>query len=131
VAIVYNVVLRRFWSPKGVNKIIDNFLHVLNPLIYILFWFIFLDREYFYKKNYFYYSFRWIVYPLIYLLIVCLIGFFIRKFPYPFLNFYNIGFPVFVLNIIFLILFFFFISFLVYIIGKIKLNNTKSNKCED
>lgn len=131
VATVYNVILRRLYSPVGIQKIIDNFLHLINPALYIIFWLIFLDRENFYKKNYLYYSFKWIIYPLIYLFVVCFIGFFIRKFPYPFLNFYKIGFLSFILNIIFLILFFFFISFLVYIIGKINLNKTNSCKCGD
>lgn len=127
VAIVYNIFLRKLWNPTGLKKIEDNFLHVINPIIYIVFWFIFLDRESFYKKSFFYYSTRWIIYPLIYLFVVCFIGYFIGRFPYPFLNFYKIGVENFIINIILLILFFFLISFLIYIFGKISLK--RQNNC--
>ena len=40
VAIVYNIVLRFIWEPTGLQKIVDELLHVVNPILFVAFWFI-------------------------------------------------------------------------------------------
>src|SRR5258705_6912967 len=38
VGIVYNVILRSTWDPKGMQKIVDELLHSVIPVLFILFW---------------------------------------------------------------------------------------------
>ena len=38
VALVYNVVLRWLFDFKGLQMVVDNFLHVVVPVIFVLYW---------------------------------------------------------------------------------------------
>ena len=42
--IVYNIILRSLWAPQGLQKIADELLHVVVPLLYVLYWFIFVPK---------------------------------------------------------------------------------------
>ncbi|MBK8553890.1 MAG: Pr6Pr family membrane protein [Ignavibacteria bacterium] len=44
VALVYHLILRSVWNPKGLEKIADEFLHTVVPVLYLLYW-IFLFRK--------------------------------------------------------------------------------------
>src|SRR5689334_3371338 len=38
VGLVYNLVLRNLWHPTGWQLLADNLLHVMVPLLYVLYW---------------------------------------------------------------------------------------------
>ena len=44
VGIVYNVVLRFLWNPQGLQKLVDELLHTVNPLLFLLFWILFVPK---------------------------------------------------------------------------------------
>ena len=44
VGLIYNVILRFLWAPVGMAKLVDELLHTLIPVAYILFWLKFVPR---------------------------------------------------------------------------------------
>ncbi|WP_415061095.1 Pr6Pr family membrane protein [Flavobacterium sp.] len=94
VAIVYNCILRFIWNPNGLSKILDELLHVINPVLFIIIWFKNNNR---YQIPY-RYIFKILIFPLFYLSLVLILGFFIKHYPYPFLDVNTIGYEVVLLN---------------------------------
>lgn len=45
VGLVYNIILRYLWKPEGMQLIADELLHSVNPVIFVLFWFIFVPKK--------------------------------------------------------------------------------------
>ena len=87
VGLVYQIVLRRIWSPTGMQQIVNELLHSIIPLFVIIYWF-FFSRRRIIKFT----EIRiWLFYPLFYLIVVLVRGQFSNYFPYPFLNFPEIG----------------------------------------
>ena len=122
VGLVYQIVLKKNWSPIGFQKIIDEFLHSIIPLLVLLYWFLFSKKE---KIKFSEVSF-WLFNPLFYLFFVLIRGGFSNYFPYPFLNYPQIGVWTTILNcIIILILILVIMGSLIFINNK-KLN-TKNN----
>ena len=61
VGFVYNIILRFIWQPKGWDKVADELLHLVIPIIYILFWYFkFSKKEINYKS-----VFGWLLFPII------------------------------------------------------------------
>lgn len=114
VGIVYQVLLRHIWQPKGLQLIVDELLHTINPLIVILYWYLYEEKslvKYSQIKG-------WLVYPLAYLVYIMIRGSFSGFYPYPFVNVAEIGLARVLLNSGLLTLFFIVISFLLIIIGR-------------
>jgi hypothetical protein len=73
VGIVYSLALRNLWAPEGLQKIADVILHDAIPLLYLLYWLIFVR-----KNNHnndksknslrFRHVSAWLVYPALYLI---------------------------------------------------------------
>ncbi len=117
VGLVYQILLRHLWTPTGMQKIVDEVLHTVNPVLVIIYWFI--SR----KINTLQYSQIkfWLIYPLIYLIYVLIRGYFSNFYPYPFLNIKNIGFQNVIINSIGITFLFIVISILfIWIVRKIE-----------
>lgn len=87
VGLVYQLLLRHTWQPTGLQKIVDEMLHSLNPVLVIIYWL--LNRKAGILK-YNQIGF-WLIYPLVYLAYVLLRGHISGFYPYPFLDVTNIG----------------------------------------
>lgn len=87
VGLVYQLLLRHAWQPTGLQKIVDEMLHSLNPVLVIIYWL--LNRKTGILK-YNQIGF-WLIYPLVYLAYVLLRGHISGFYPYPFLDVTNIG----------------------------------------
>jgi hypothetical protein len=110
VSLVYNTMLRFLWAPTGLQKIVDELLHTVIPLLFILYWIIFLQKQNLRWKSVLF----WLIYPVIYAVYVLIRGFFSGFYPYPFLNIEEHGFPRVLMNSIglvagFLVLSLFFV----------------------
>lgn len=113
VAVVYNVVLRGIWVVTGLQWIVDNMLHVLNPILYILYWLIFAPKEKLNWKNGLY----WTLFPLAYLVYSLIRGSIVNWYPYPFLNVTNIGYTKVFMNVSVMIILFFIVGLLLIAIN--------------
>lgn len=103
VGVLYNAVLRQTWSPTGLQRMVDEMLHVVMPLLMLGYWLFFVQKQWL--------SWavipRWLLYPALYLLIVLLRGSIANDYyPYPFLQVKKLGFGMVMLNSLFVLLLF-------------------------
>jgi len=81
VGIVYNTILRPQWKPEGMQKIVDELLHSVIPLYFILFWIFIRTRGLEWKH-----AFSWLIYPVVYMLYALLLGAITKFYPYIFVD---------------------------------------------
>jgi hypothetical protein len=113
VGLVYNLVLRGIVVQTGWQLIVNNILHVLNPILYILYWIFFSPKDKLNWKNGIY----WTIFPVIYLVYSLIRGAILNWYPYPFLNAGNIGYEKVFINIIAMIVLFFIAGLLLIVIN--------------
>ena len=82
VGIVYNTILRSLWKPQGLQMIVDEILHSVTPLLFILFWVIFTPTEELKWKS----AFSWLIYPLTYIFYALIVGAVTKFYPYLFVD---------------------------------------------
>lgn len=116
VGIVYNLVLRNIWNPVGMQKLVDELLHVAVPVLYVAWWIIFVPKEALKWKN----AFTWLLYPLIYCIFILLRGIPSHYYPYPFMDVNAHGYPQVAVNCAFVCGAFLAVSFLFIAFGKIR-----------
>lgn len=114
VGIIYNVILRSLWSPKGLQQLVDESLHTVLPLLFFLFWLLFVPKATLEWKQ----SFIWLAYPIAYILYILLIGALTGFYPYPFADAGQLGYPRALLNGLGIIAFFSLLSLLLIALGK-------------
>lgn len=114
VGIVYQVVLRHLWQPTGLQFVVDELLHTLNPLFVILYWYLYE------KKSLVTYGQIkwWLIYPVGYMIYIIIRGKFSGFYPYPFVDVPKIGFTKALLNGGLLALFFALVAYLFIAIGR-------------
>ena len=100
VAIVYNVILRFLWQPTGFQRITDELLHVINPILFVLFWMNTKDKIYIPYR----FILTILIFPLIYLISILVLGNFSNYYPYPFVDVFKIGLSQALLNSFFVLL---------------------------
>jgi hypothetical protein len=114
VGIVYNLVLRPLWEPQGWQLIADELLHTIIPLLFLLYWFLFVKQRNLEWKD----AFLWLLYPFLYLVFVLLRGAVTRLYPYPFIDEPALGYNRVFLNCGVLFIVFFLLSLLFIAIGR-------------
>jgi len=95
VSLVYNLVLRGIWILTGLAWLLDNMVHVVIPILYILYWFLFRPRRMLKWQDGIY----WLIFPSLYLVYSLIRGSIIKWYPYPFLNATKLGYEKVLLNI--------------------------------
>ncbi|HTN08915.1 Pr6Pr family membrane protein [Agriterribacter sp.] len=114
VGIVYQLILRPLWDPQGLQKIVDELLHSVMPAYCILFWHLYVPKLTLRWQH----IFRWLVFPLCYLVIILLRGAVSGYYPYPFVNVSVLGYGKVFLNCGMLLVAFLFFSVLVVAVGR-------------
>lgn len=115
VGIIYNVILRFLWSPKGLQFIVDELLHSVIPVLFILYWFLFVSKQTLKWKN----ILSWLIYPVIYCIYSILRGRISGFYPYPFIDVNLLGYNKVFLNIGGMVILFLVISLLLVGIAKL------------
>ena len=125
VGLVYNIVLRFLWAPQGLQKLVDELLHSVTPLLFITYWYIYVSKSLL-KWNHVY---LWLVFPFIYCIYILVRGAITRLYPYPFIDVDILGYNTVFINITFLVAAFLFIGLLFIGIGKLSSKkHLKTNK---
>ncbi|MBC7743561.1 MAG: Pr6Pr family membrane protein [Flavobacterium sp.] len=114
VGLVYNLVLRQLWAPTGLQKIIDEFLHSVIPVVFLLHWFLFVHKV----TLKWHYAILWLVYPFAYVIFILIRGRFSNFYPYPFVDVKNLGYNQVLINSLYLLVGFLILSVLLIAIGK-------------
>lgn len=115
VGIVYNVILRSTWQPEGLQKIVDELLHVVIPVLFILFWLLFIPIEQLKWKN----AFSWLIYPIVYMTYAIIHGAITKFYPYPFVDVNKLGYNKALFNAGGVLLIIFFLSLVLIGTGKL------------
>lgn len=94
VAIIYNLILRFLWQPQGLQRIVDELLHTVIPLSFLIYWLLFIPKHTLKWSSFL----PWLIYPLVYIVYVFIRGAFSGFYPYPFLDVSVLGFSKVLLN---------------------------------
>lgn len=119
VGLIYNILLRGLLLPTGWARVADELLHVVNPLLFLGFWILFVDK---YNLDY-RSALSWLIYPIVYIIFIVIRGYLIDLYPYPFINVVNLGYPTAILNAFFCLVLFWLLSILLIWIGKVTSKN--------
>lgn len=88
VGAVYNLVLRKLGHPQGLFKLADELLHSVIPLIFLIFWWIYVPKRSLEWRQ----LGGWMLYPLSYLIYTLIHGALTDYYPYPFVNVTVLGY---------------------------------------
>lgn len=110
VGLIYNAVLRWLWQPQGLQWLVDELLHSVIPVMFLLYWALFTAR----RRMAWNQCWVWLWYPAIYFAFILVRGAFSSFYPYPFIEANKIGMTQALINAlgiagIFLLLSLFFI----------------------
>lgn len=114
VGIIYNTILRFIWDPNGLQRIVDELLHLIIPILFLIYWFVFVLKDRL-KWNSFW---PWLIYPLVYVIYIFIRGSFSGFYPYPFLDVPQFGFSQVLINSLGITLAFVVVSLLFIGFGK-------------
>ncbi len=114
VGMVYQVALRSTWNPTGLQRVVDELLHSIIPILVIIYWYLYENKKNLQYKQ----MVLWAIYPLFYLFYILIRGSFSKFYPYPFVNVTELGLNKVFINAFFILIFFLALSFLFIRIGK-------------
>jgi hypothetical protein len=115
VGIVYNIILRSLWSPQGLQMLVDEFLHTVQPLLFLIFWFLFVPEGELKWSD----AFNWLAYPFAYIAYLLISGAITGFYPYPFADVNKLGYTAAMLNGVLIIAGFFILSLLLVGVARI------------
>lgn len=118
VALVYNTVLRGLVELSGWNIFLDTMLHVVNPILYLLYWGFMRAKGNLEYRNGLY----WVIFPLAYLIYSLIRGAIVHWYPYPFLDADKSGYTQVGINVAVMIAVFFIAGIILIAITR-KLSN--------
>ena len=126
VGIVYSIILRSTWAPQGLQKFVDELLHTVIPILFVLFWLAFVPIENLKWKN----AFPWLIYPIVYMAYALTLGSITKFYPYPFVDVNQLGYNKALLNAALVLLVIFLLSLALIAIGKLikKFDDGKKRK---
>ena len=113
---VYSVLLRHVWNPEGLDKLADIILHDVVPVMYVAFWIFFVLKSGLRWKN----PLSWAIYPIFYLAWILIRGAISGRYPYPFVDAGQLGYPQVLLNSVVLLTIFLVIGFAVVAVARWK-----------
>ncbi|MBI2282482.1 MAG: Pr6Pr family membrane protein [Bacteroidetes bacterium] len=114
VGIVYNLVLRSIWHPQGLQKLSDEILHSVSPLMMLFFWIIYVPKFTLQWQD----IKHWLKLPVAYFTYVMVRGVITGFYPYPFINVTRLGYAKVMMNGGLLLLFFVVLSLVLIGIAK-------------
>ena len=124
VGIVYNTILRLTWNPQGLQMVVDEILHSVIPVFFILFWVIFVPTEGLKYKD----AFSWLIYPLVYILYAVIHGAITKFYPYIFVDVTRHGYGKVMSNAGLILFAIFVLSLILIATGKASRDKNKSIK---
>jgi hypothetical protein len=100
VGVIYSLFLRPLWSPVGLQLAADVALHGLMPILFPVYWLVFVPKG----KLKWIQPVYWLVYPVLYVGYSLVRGFLIDRYLYPFADVATLGYHRVFINTGFLLL---------------------------
>jgi len=89
VGLAYNLLLRHLWQPQGWQFIADELLHDVMPVLFIIYWGLWVPKGTLRLAH----IGLWMIYPLVYFAYILLRGDLLAAYPYPFIDVASRGYP--------------------------------------
>ncbi len=115
VGVVYALLLRDLWDPRGLAKFCDVVLHDIMPVLYALCWLLAAPKGLLRWRQ----TFWWLVFPALYLAYSLARGAVIGTYPYPFINAAKLGYDGVAVNAAILLVAFWGLSLLMVAIDRL------------
>jgi hypothetical protein len=115
VGIIYNILLRIIWKPEGLQLIVNELLHAVIPILFLIYWLVFVRKDGLKWND----VWAWLLYPLIYTVYVFIFGAITGFYPYPFIDLAQLGIITTIINACGITVFFIVISLLLVGISKL------------
>jgi hypothetical protein len=106
VGVIYNTLLASQWKPTGLQLVVDQLLHSFIPLLFIIYWIIYVRPFRLEWKT----MLPWKLYPIIYCIYTLLRGPVAQFYPYPFMDVNKLGYTQAFINIFGVVIAFLFVS---------------------
>ena len=106
VGLAYNLLLRHLWHPEGWQRLADELLHDVMPLLYLAYWWLCVEKG----QLRVWHCLVWVIYPLLYFIYVMLRGHLLGTYPYPFIDVGTLGYGQVLLNALGILLGFVLVS---------------------
>ena len=126
VGLVYWLVLKSLWHPQGLFKLADDLLHTVNPILFIIYWAVFVPKNGLEWKK----ILLWLWYPFIYLVYILIRGAICGLYPYPFMDVTKIGYLNVLISSFVLLLVFLGFGALYVWIGRITSKSSQTKTAE-
>jgi hypothetical protein len=114
VGIVYNTVLRGLIQPTGRDRLADELLHVIVPILFVLYWLFLAPKSSLQWKH----TFQWLIFPGLYLIYALIRGNIEKFYPYPFIDVNKHGHGTVLLNSVIIMIVLIALGLLFVAIGK-------------
>jgi len=114
VGLIYNIILRFLWNPEGLQKIVDEILHSVIPVLALIYWLVFAGKNKLEWKH----VLTWLIYPFAYIIYILIRGSASGFYPYPFINTTELGLNKVLVNSAGIAAVFALISLILVAIGK-------------
>jgi hypothetical protein len=121
VGVVYQLALRHIWEPKGLQKIVDELLHSVVPLMAVIYWGYSVRQLHFVWNN----IFKYLLYPAVYCAYILVRGSLSGFYPYYFMDVSVLGWWSVTINSLIILSVFVLLSSLFIGIGKWVTKNVK------
>jgi hypothetical protein len=89
VGLTYSLLLRHVWEPTGLQFVADVALHDAVPILYILYWLVFVPKGTLHWRQ----PVWWMIYPALYFVYAMLRGGYTGKYAYYFIDAGSLGYP--------------------------------------
>lgn len=89
VSVAYHFLLSATFNPTGLEWFSDLLLHYINPVLYVLFWLILIEKH---QASYML-AIRWLIFPATYFVYSLIRGFITDWYPYFFVDVTTLGYP--------------------------------------
>lgn len=114
VGLIYNIILRQLWEPEGWQRVTDELLHVIVPVLFTVYWLLFVVKGSLTWKH----PFSWLLYPAVYLVYALSRGAIEGYYAYPFIDIPKSGYIRVTINATGILILFLVTGFMVVAIDK-------------
>ncbi|OOG48481.1 hypothetical protein B0E50_07655 [Rhodanobacter sp. C01] len=114
VAAIYNLMLRQLWQPHGWQIVADNTLHVMMPVLFLLYWWLAVPKATLRWPQ----VIHWQLYPAAYFAYVLIRGAVDHWYPYPFLDVTKLGYLLVLVDACAVLLVFVAVALLLVALGR-------------
>lgn len=90
VGVVYHLLLAQQWNPQGIDLVVDTLLHTVNPILFVIAWTRIVPRGAVTLRE----TPWWASYMTGYAVYILVRGELLGRYPYPFIDVAQLGYPV-------------------------------------